>query len=168
MRTLRHLAMVIGTVITLSACAPAAPPPVDTAAEEAALKAITTAWMDAHNAGDVEKIVAMYTEDAVLMPPHAAGATGHAGIRAFLTTDTAAAKAAGVKLVPGAATAGVAGDTGWESGSYTVVDASGATVDGGSYLSVSRKSNGTWLLSRDIYNSDRPLPAPAPAAAEKK
>ena len=167
MGTLRHLALVIGTVIALSACAPAAPPPVDAAAEEAALKAMTAAWLDAYNAGDVEKIVAMYAEDAVLMPPHAPVATGRAGIRAFLTTDTAAAKAAGVKLVPGAATAGVAGDTGWESGSFTIA-ASGATVDSGSYLSVARKSNGKWLLIRDIYNSARPLPAPVPAAAEKK
>jgi ketosteroid isomerase-like protein len=110
----------------------------------------------------------MYAEDAVLMPSHAAVATGHTARRAFLTTDTAAAKAAGVKLVPGTATAGIAGDTGWESGSYTIVDASGTTVDGGSYLAVSRKSNGKWLLVRDTYNSDRPLPAPAPAAAEKK
>ena len=167
MRRLKHLALVIGTVTALSACAPAAPPPVDTAAEEAALKAITVAWLNAYNAGDVEKIVAMYTEDAVLMPPHAAVATGHAAIRAFLTTDTAAAKAAGVKLVPGAATAGVAGDTGWESGSYTIADTSGTTVDSGSYLSVARKSNGTWLYIRDTYNSDRPLPAPAPAAQKK-
>ncbi len=169
MGTLRHLALVIGIVFTLTGCAaPAGTPPVDTAVEEAALKAVTAAWLDAYNAGDVEKIVAMYTEDAVLMPPHAPVATGHAGIRAFLTTDTAAAKAVGVKLVPGAATAGVAGDTGWESGSYTIVDAAGATVDGGSYLSVSRKLNGKWLFVRDTYNSDRPLPAPAPAAAEKK
>ncbi len=168
MRTLKHLVLVIGTVIALSACAPAAPPPVDTAAEEAALKAITAAWLNAYNAGDVEKIVAMYADSAVLMPPHAPVATGHAGIRAFLTTDTAAAKAAGVKLVLGAATAGVAGDMGWESGSYTVADASGATVDSGSYLSVAHKSNGTWLYIRDTYNSDRPLPAPVPAAAEKK
>lgn len=168
MRTLRYLALAIGTAFALSACAPAAPPPVDTAAEESALKAITSAWLTAYNAGDVEKIVAMYTEDAVLMPPHAPVARGRAAIRAFLTADTAAAKAAGVKLVPGAATAGIAGETGWESGSYTIADASGATVDSGSYLSVARKSNGTWLLFRDTYNSDRPLPAPPPAAAEKK
>ena len=170
MRTLRRLVLVlvVGAASVSSACAPAAPPPVNTAAEEAALKAVTAAWLDAYNAGDVEKIVAMYADDAVLMPPHAAVAIGHAAIRAFLTADTAAAKAAGIKLVPGAATAGVAGDTGWESGSYTIVDGSGGTVDGGSYLSVSRKLNGKWLFIRDTYNSDRPLPAPAPAAAEKK
>ena len=67
--------------------------------------------------------------------------------------------------MPGATVAGVAGDTGWESGSYMVTDASGATVDSGSYLSVSRKVNGKWLYVRDTYNSDRPLPAP-PAAPE--
>jgi uncharacterized protein (TIGR02246 family) len=169
-RMLRHLVLVAGTVIALSACAPAAAPAVDTAADEAALKAITAAWLAAYNVGDVEKIVAMYTDDAVLMPPHAPVANGHAAIRAFLTADTAAAKTAGVKLVPGAATAGVSGDTGWESGSYTIVDASGATVDSGSYLSVARRSNGKWLYIRDTYNSDRPLPAPppAPAAAKKK
>ena len=168
MRALRYLGLVLGTTIALSACAPAAAPPVDTAAEEAALKAVTAAWLEAYNAGDVEKIVAMYAEDGVLMPPHAPVATGHAGIRAYLTADTAGAKAAGVKLVPGAATAGVAGDTGWESGSYTITDASGATVDSGSYLSVSRKSNGKWLYVRDTYNSDRPLPAPATAASQTK
>jgi uncharacterized protein (TIGR02246 family) len=168
MRTPRRLALALGTVVVLNACAPAAPPAVDTAADEAALKAITAAWLDAYNAGDVEKMVAMYTEDAVLMPPHASVANGHAGIRAFLTADTAAAKAAGMKLVPGPATAGALGDMGWESGSYTITDGSGGTVDSGSYLSVARKVNGKWLYIRDTYNSDRPLPTPAPAAAEKK
>ena len=164
MRTLRRLVLVlvVGAAIVSSACAPAAPRPADTAAEETALKAVTAAWLDAYNAGDVEKIVAMYAEDGVLMPPHAPVASGRAAIRAYLTADTAGAKAAGVKIVPGAATAGVAGDTGWESGSYTIANASGATVDSGSYLSVSRKLNGKWLYVRDTYNSDRPLPAPAP------
>jgi uncharacterized protein (TIGR02246 family) len=166
MRTLTSLAVIVVAATALTACAaPAAPPPADTAADEAALKAMTVAWLDAYNAGDVEKIVAMYREDAVLMPPHAPVANGHSGIRAFLTADAAAAKAAGVKLVPGASASGVAGDTGWDSGSYTITDASGAVVDGGSYLSVSRKSDGKWLMIRDTYNSDRLLPAPAPERA---
>ncbi len=171
MRALRHWALIVGTLTALSACAPApaAPPPVDTAAEEAALKAATATWLESYNAGDVEKIVALYAEDGVLMPPHAPVATGHAAIRVFLAADTAGAKAAGIKLVPGATTAGVAGDTGWESGSFTAVDAAGTVVDSGSYLSVSRKVNGKWLYVRDTYNSDRPPPpAPAPAPAENK
>ena len=162
----RNLALVFGVLLVLSACAPAAPPAADTAAEEAARKAATVSWLEAYNAGDVEKMVALYTDDAVLMPPHAPVASGHAAIRAHLTTDTAGAKAAGVKLVPGTSAAGVSGDTGWESGTYTAT-AGGATVDSGSYLSVSRKVNGKWLYVRDMYNSDRPMPAP-PAEPAKK
>jgi uncharacterized protein (TIGR02246 family) len=168
MRTPRQLALVVGTAIALSACTPAAPPAADTAADEAALKAATSTWIEAYNAADVEKIIPLYEEDAVLMPPHAPVARGHAAIRAFLNADTAGAKAAGVKLVLGMSTAGVSGDTGWESGSYTVTDASGATVDSGSYLSVSRRSNGKWLYHRDTWNSDRPVPTPPPAAPQKK
>jgi uncharacterized protein (TIGR02246 family) len=168
MTVLKHLALAVGVAVTMTACTPAPPAAVDTTAEEATLKAQTVAWLDAYNAGDVEKIVALYTEDAVLMPPHAPVANGHAAIRSYLQADTAGAKAAGIKLVPGMATAGVVGDTGWESGSYTAVDASGKIVDSGSYLAVSRKVDGKWLLIRDTYNSDRPLPTPAPAATEKK
>jgi len=167
MRTLRPVLLVVGTVFALSACrqTPAASA-VDTAGDEAALKAATATWIESYNAGDVEKMVGLYAEDAVLMPPHAPVANGTAAIRTFLTAETAGAKAAGVKLVPGTSTAGVAGDTGWESGSYTVTDASGATVDSGSYLSVSHKSNGKWLYHRDTWNSDRPLPPPP--TVEKK
>jgi uncharacterized protein (TIGR02246 family) len=169
MRTQKRLVVAAATALALSACAPAAAPPAaSTAADEAALKATTVAWLEAYNAGEVEKIVALYADDGVLMPPNARVARGHDAIRAFLTSETAGAKAAGVKLVPGTSTAGIAGDTGWESGSYTVTNASGATVDSGSYLSVSHKSNGKWLYYRDTYNSDRPLPAPAPAEAGKK
>ena len=164
MRTLKLLVLAVGTVLTFGGCAPTAPPAVDTAADEAALKAATRTWLEAYNAADVEKIVALYAEDAVLMPPHAPVANGHAAIRAFLAGDTAGA--AGIKLVPGTSTAGVAGDTGWESGTYTATNAAGTTVDSGSYLSVSHKSNGKWLYYRDTYNSDRPLPAAPPA--EKK
>jgi hypothetical protein len=43
-----------------------------------------------------------------------------------------------------------------------MADASGATVDSGSYLSVSRKSNAVAYV-RDTANSTGPLTAPAPS-----
>jgi len=166
MFNLRNVVIVVGTVLGLTACtaaAPAAPPVVDTSADQTALRGTTITWIDAYNAGDVEKIVALYAEDGVLMPPHAAVASGPAAIRTFLTADTAGAKAMGLKIVLGASTAAISGDMGYESGSYTVTDAAGATVDSGSYLSTSRKANGKWLYVRDMYNSDRPVSAPAAA-----
>jgi uncharacterized protein (TIGR02246 family) len=164
----RFLAFALGTLLAVSGCTMTqAPASVDMAADEAALKEATQTWLKAYNAGDADAIAALYADDAVLMPPHAAVANGKAAIREFIAKDSAGAKAAGVKLVPGAATAGVSGDWGWESGSYTATDATGQTVDSGSYLSVSRKVNGKWLYVRDTYNSDRPLPAPPPAPEKK-
>jgi len=46
------------------------------------LKATTSTWIESYNAGDVEKMVALYEEDAVLMPPHASVAQGHAALSA--------------------------------------------------------------------------------------
>ena len=166
MRGPKAVILVASTALALSACA-ARPSAQETAADEAALKAATQTYLAAYNAGDVEKIVALFGQDAVLMPPNEAIATGPAAIRASLTAQISGAKAAGMKLVPGTSTAGVNGDTGWESGTYTVADASGATVDSGSYLLVSHKSNGKWLYIRGSYNSDRPAPQ-AGAAPEKK
>jgi len=172
MRAFRPFLLTIFAACAISACA-SAPSAADIAADETALKAATTTWLNAYNSGDADTIANLYVDDAVLMPPHAPVASGKAAIREFVAKDSAAAKTAGVKLVPGNAIAGVSGDTGWESGSYTVTDSSGKVIDGGSYLSVSKKVNGTWLLYRDTYNSDQPLPAPpapatAPAPADKK
>src|SRR5438067_8164787 len=156
MRGLKALILAVATPFALSACAPG-PSATDTAADQAALRAETQTYLAAYNAGDVEKIVALFGQDAVLMPPNEAVATGPAAIRAAVTAQIGGAKAAGMKLVPGKSTAGVAGDTGWESGTYTVADASGTSVDSGSYLQISHKSNGKWLYTRVTYNSDRPL-----------
>src|SRR5687768_7430544 len=128
--------LAVAAAIAISACAPAPPAAVDTSAEEATLKGITSMWFDAYNAGDVDRMAALYADDAVLMPPHAPVARGRDAIRSYLRSDLAAAKAAGIQLVPGNATAGVADDIGWESGSYSVVDSASKALDTGSYLSV--------------------------------
>ena len=166
----KYASLVVGTLLAVTACAPAAPtepPAVDTAADEAALRAADVAWVEGYNSGDVETMVALYADDGVLMPPHAPAAYGHPAIQAFLAADTAAARAAGVTLALGAGMARVSGDMGVASGSFTATDASGAVVDSGSYLSMSRKVDGKWLYVRDMYNSDRPLPAAAPAMPGK-
>jgi ketosteroid isomerase-like protein len=57
----------------------------------------------------------------------------------------------------------MSGDIAWQTGTFTVTDASGAQIDSGKFLSVLRKKDGKWSLIRDAWNSDTP-PAPAPAA----
>lgn len=167
------LALAILTAVAVSVgCAqkPAAPPETaaarpDPAADVARMQADALAWFDHYAKADGEAMGNLYAEDALLMPPGAPAVTGRAAIKAFLGEDAAKAKAAGISLKNAAVTgSGVDGDIGWLSGTYTVVDASGKTIDSGNYLSIHRRANGAWPYIRDTWNSDRP-PAPAPAAS---
>ncbi len=163
MQTLKQFAIVTASLITLAACASCAPSATDTAADEAALRGGTATWFEAYKAGDIDRIVALYAEDAIMMPPNTPSASGHAAMRAFLAADTATTKAAGLTLVDGESHTGVSGNLGWHSGTYKVTDASGATVDSGNYSETWRKADGKWLIIRDIWNSDRPAASAAQA-----
>jgi ketosteroid isomerase-like protein len=152
----------------LSACAPAAAPPQDTAADEAKLKADLPLWFEHYNAGNADGVANQYADDGVLMPPNAAASTGRAAIRAWIATDSANTKSAGLQLRNNGVTGiGVSGDMAWMSGTFSVVDAAGKTVDTGKYLSVHRRTNGNWLYIRDTWNSDTALPPPPPPAPTK-
>ena len=135
----------------------------DDKSPEDTFRAGTAEWVAAYNAGDVDKIVALYAEDAIVMPPDAPSASGHAAIRAHMTKDIASTKAAGVTLSDVNSSAGASGDLGWHAGSFAVLDADGKTVGTGKYSEIWQKKNGKWLIIRDIWNNDAPAPAPAPA-----
>ncbi|MEW6512326.1 MAG: nuclear transport factor 2 family protein [Bacteroidota bacterium] len=136
----------------------AQPAPDTRAADEAAIRAINPVWFRSYNAGHVDSIVALYADDAVLNPPGAPAARGQAAIREYLTKDVAAAAAAGVTLNAGTTSdVSVSGDLGWEWGTFTVTDKSGATVDRGKYVTVCARKDGKWLIVRDIWNSDGPM-----------
>ena len=127
----------------------------DAAADVAALHAVDQAWLKAYSAADGDALANLYAENAVLMPPGAPAVHGRAAIRAFLAADSAASAKAGMVFHLGAGTdGGVNGNIGWVSGTYTVTDKSGKTVDAGKYLSVSKKEGGKWLYLRDTWNSD--------------
>ena len=159
----RRLVFLVAGLIGLVIAAPLA-----LAADDAAtIRAGTEAWIKAYNSGNVDAIVNSYAADAIVMPPGAPAAKGHAAIKAFATKDVAGAKAAGVTLVLTTPNeVGVKGDMAWHAGQYVVKDKAGATVDSGSYMEVWHKKAGKWLISRDIWNSSTPpAPPPAPAAA---
>jgi uncharacterized protein (TIGR02246 family) len=160
---LKSAALLAAGLIALAGCQKGA---VDTKADEAAIRANTTAWATAYNSGDGEAMAAAYAEDAVLLPPNAPAVTGRAAIREFLETDSQTTRGAGLKFnIPGDGPVQVSGDLAYESGSASVVDASGATVATAKYIGVFNKKDGKWLLVRDTWNMDAP-PAPAEPAAE--
>ncbi len=144
----------------------AAMAPFGAAADDSAtIRAGTEMWVKLFNAGNAGAIVALYADDAVLMPPGAPSARGQAAIKAHLAKELAGANSGGVVFALGTENeVGVSGDFAWHSGNYLVKNKAGATVDNGKYLEAWRKTNGKWRIVRDIWNSDG-APAAAPAAA---
>ena len=165
---------VIGSMQSAAAAdKPAAAPassatPAAVSADEAAIRAQSVTWIKAYNAGDAKAATALYADDAILMPPDTPAMKGPAAILAFLTKDIAESKKAGVSFaIDGKTDVGVAGNTGWESGSMKVI-VKGAVVGTGKFLSVSRKKDGKWVYIRDTYNMDAAAPAPSAAPPVKK
>ena len=162
----KALALVAAGIGLLAGCAAKGP---DTAAIAAMMHAHTTAWVDAYNAGDADKIVAGYTEDAVLMPPEAPAATGHEAMKQYLVGDMASAKTAGSTLALDTDASGVSGDLAWHSGTFHVNGSGGASVATGKYLEVwHQDEEHNWLMIRDIWNTDAPAVAGAAAARGRK
>lgn len=164
----KRLLLTVFAVAVTTACAASPQAVVDTAADEAKIRADGLAWFDHYNMGDADGVANLYADDALLMPPNAPMATGRSAIRAFIAGDTAASKAAGIALKNASVTGvSITGDSAWLSGTYAVTDAGGQTIDTGKYLSVHRRTNGAWLYVRDIWNSDQAPAPPAPPTSAK-
>jgi len=94
MNNLGKLAVVMASFAALAACARTSPP--DTAADQAAIRAVGTSWYKAYNGGDGAAVAALYAEDAVLSAPHVPAARGAASIREYFLKDAATFTAAGI------------------------------------------------------------------------
>lgn len=130
----------------------------DTAAtvDVSAMQGVEQSFVKDYNAGDADAVAALYADDATLMPPGAPGAAGKAAIHNFYVTDVAETQHAGYTFsIIGTPVGGVAGDWGWLSGAYMVVDKTGQTVDSGKFLSIFTKVDGKWYFLRDTWNSDK-------------
>ncbi len=109
MINLSKLVVLAAIFAALAACAKTAAP--DTAADEAAARAVNVAWYKAYNAGDGAAVAALYAEDAVLNAPGAPAARGKASISEFYLKSAAESAAAGFALVDDPSSdVGVSGD----------------------------------------------------------
>jgi ketosteroid isomerase-like protein len=129
---------------------------------EQALRDLDEQWSKAADAKDVDKTVSFYSDDAIVMPPNAPGATTKEAIRAIwkdLLTDASISwKAKKVEVAR-------SGDLAFSSGTYEVTlnDPTGTPVkDRGKYLEVWKKqADGIWKCVADMWNSDLPASVPA-------
>ena len=110
-------------------------------------------WEKMFNAGDVDGIAAMYTEDATRMPYELPLITGRKAIAANIT-EARAQGATSVKLA--AKKDEASGDMAWGHGTFQLIDADGNTILAGKWMNVSKKVGGKWLIHADIWNTDEP------------
>lgn len=149
-----------------AACQPA-PPAGFTDADRAAIDSAGQAFAGYALAGDFAALAKNhYSDDAILLPPNAPAATGHAAIEAaFRTFPPITAFQLRNEEVEGTA------NLAYVRGRYVMTmspPGAAAIADSGKYLEIWRKqSDGTWKSLRDMFNSDVPLPAPEAAAPKK-
>jgi uncharacterized protein (TIGR02246 family) len=144
-------------VFLVSACAP--PPPAElTEADKSAITAAEETFQAAFNESNWDALAALYTEDAVVMPPNGATVTGRQGIKALFSSFPPGTVVE-LKIVD---IQGV-GDLAYVRGTTALTIPMGdvTATDLGKYVEIRRKqADGSWLMTVDIFNSDTPLPAP--------
>ena len=145
----------------LAGCQPAAPK-VDTAAEEQAIRAQVAAFNTAVAAYDTQALGAIYAQDASLLPPNQERLDGLAAIQQMFAGMQQANVS--MSVTPTVVVVAASGDIAMEEGTWTLTmpTPDGATFsDNGKYLVAWKKIDGTWLMERDIWNSDNAPPSGA-------
>jgi|KBSSwiStaDraftv2_1062776.scaffolds.fasta_scaffold123325_3 ketosteroid isomerase-like protein len=170
-RTLISVALFLLIVSLSTACQTQSAPATSTdtrAADEASLKATENEWSKAAGTKDVEKTVAFYGDDAVVLPPNSPVLTGKVSIRAMWKTMQ---EAPGFSIHWQATKVEVArsGDIAYTSGSYewTQNDSNGKPMtEKGKYLEAWKKqTDSSWKCVADMFSSDLPVPTAAESKA---
>jgi ketosteroid isomerase-like protein len=122
------------------------------------LLTMSPTWEALYNAADVDGLVGLYAEDAVIMPPDAPAATGAAAMRANVEAYLGAGLVR--SEVPAVEAYEVSGDLAWGAGPYRFYDAYGNLAAEGKYLVVYGFADGVWRIVRHMWSNDAPPPAP--------
>jgi len=135
-----------------------------TANDETAVRQAVDVEMKAANAADAAGWASVYAQDAIVLRPNGPAVQGREAIQQWLATlpPISNAKGNGVEIVG-------YGDLAYLRGTYSMtfsIPSLPAPIDEqGKFLQIYRKqSDGSWKMTREIYNSDLPLPMPAPPA----
>ena len=119
------------------------------------IAATNQTFMSAFSAGDAAGVAALYTEDALLLPPNSDFISGHGAITAlwesYIAMGLDSVVLETVKLDD-------LGDMAIEIGTYKLFAADGSPVDNGKFLVV-WKNEGGWKLHWDVWNSSVAPPA---------
>ena len=121
----------------------------------AAIEAAGAKFSAAFKAGNAAEIAAFYGDDAVMLPPNSAVIRGRAEIQKFWQ-DFINSGAKELALTTTDVVA--AGTLASETGTAHVKDAAAKVLDEAKYVVVWKQVGGKWVIYRDIWNSNSPLP----------
>ena len=114
-------------------------------------RSVVQAFEQAFNKDDIAACVALFTEDAQILPEHGPIVSGREGIKQFLKDQMTPV----VMFDTSDDMTLVREDLAIEQGTYRVRDLRrGVDIELGKYLHVWRNVNGDWKLYRIIYNTD--------------
>lgn len=116
----------------------------------AGIEAANTQFMSAVQAGDEEKFVRLYTDDAVLLFPGLEPLVGGSGVRKFFASFATR----GIRRIKLTTLEVEAFDqTAWERGTFEQSGADGAVIGKGKYIVIWKQIADGWKLHRDIVNA---------------
>lgn len=138
---------------------------VDLDAARTAIRTADAEWAKATAAKDEAGFMALVATDGHILPPNEPAVSGTNAIRQWFS-GMSAMPGFSVSWKPTLVEVATSGDMGYTVGAYelTMQDPYGATInDHGKYVTVWKKqADGSWKVAVDTFNSDVPLPVPAP------
>ena len=126
-----------------------------------AVEASNAEFVAAMKRGDAAALAALYTEDAIVLPPNSDMIRGRAAIRKFFADFLGSTKVTAAEITTQEVF--VSGATAYEVGTNRLaMQAAGqpAVTDRGKYLVVwQRGPDGRWRVHRDMFNTSLPPPS---------
>ena len=119
--------------------------------DQQAIRAATSTLETSFNAKDIDKILTLYTENSVFMPPNKPLLRGRDSLKQFYD-GLLKAGSKDLKMTPGDVAGH--GPLAYESGSYSMMN--GEVPDRGKYLFILRNMNGSWKIEYTSWSSDLP------------
>ena len=144
------IAAIVATVAFVACAGPAVQ-------DSAEIRSLAEGWEAALNSGDLDSLMALYSEQSRLLPPNGEMAQGLAAVEGAFGGMIEAGLRGELETLEAMA----AGDLGHRVGTYVLRSAEGDVVDRGKYIETWSRDDGSWKITNDIWNSDMPVPMEA-------
>lgn len=140
-------------ILTTVAAALLLLPPPAALGQEDEIEAAGRRWEEIYETRDPAALAALYTEDALVLPPGGEIIEGRDALTAWLRGAMASGAAA---ITTETVDIEVAGRLGFRVATYRVFGAGREILDRGKALEVWKLVDGRWQVYRDIWNSSAP------------